>query len=188
MSHGSGENVKAYLLCSNPPERPAGVEYPCMRDLYLAFEEIFLAKVPIKNACGHEILVFDHHFFHLAAVTVPAIDRLYMRDEKERILALTEGFGHYEVGRSRAKHMRSVHMTLSDPDEVWEDNPKARAKWTYVKEFASDKYQFSVALVAERPEQSYIIVPVSGFPCTRGDVKKWRKGNLLYSKNTTAAG
>jgi hypothetical protein len=77
-----------------------------MRDLYLAFEEIFLAKVPIKNACGHEILVFDHHFFHLAAVTVPAIDRLYMRDEKERILGLTEGFGHYEVGRSRAKHMR----------------------------------------------------------------------------------
>jgi hypothetical protein len=78
-------------------------------------------------------------------------------------------------------------MTFSDPDEVWEDNPKARAKWTYVKEFASEKYQFSVALVAERPEQGYIIVPVSGFPCTRGDVKKWRKGSLLYSKNTTAA-
>lgn len=188
MSHGSGEKLKTYLLSSNPPERPAAVEYTCMRGLYLAFEEIFLAKLPIKSNCGHEILVFDHHFFHLAAVTVPGIDRLYMRDEKERILGLTEGLGNYEVARSRARHLRSARMTFTDPDEVWEDNPRCRAKWTYVKEFANDKYQFSVALVAERPEQGYIVVPVSGFPCTRGDIKKWRRGNLLYSKNTTAAG
>src|SRR5690242_4644601 len=118
MSHSSGEKLRPFLLCSDPPERPINVEYTCMRDLYLAFEEIFLASLPIRNACGHEILIFDHHFFHLAAVTVPDIDRLYMRDEKARILALTEGFGSYEVGRSRAKHLRSVHLTLKDPDEV----------------------------------------------------------------------
>ncbi len=186
------EGVKAYLLCSDPPERPANVEYTCLRELYLAFEAIFLGKLPIKNACGHDILVFDHHFFHLAAITVDGVERLYMRDEKQTILGLAEGFGNYDIGKSRAKHLRSVHITLSEPDEVWEDNPKARAKWTYVKEFASQPYQFSVALVAERSNENFIIFPVSGFPCKRSDVRKWRQGTLIYaknnSKNTTAAG
>jgi phage-Barnase-EndoU-ColicinE5/D-RelE like nuclease2 len=164
-----------------PPQRPKNVQCACMRDLYLAFEEIFLGSGGrIDSSCGHQILVFDHHFFHLAAVTVDGADRLFMKHEKEGILALTSGFGAYRIGESRSKHLRSAYLTLSEPDEVWEENPKSRSKWVYIKEFESSPYRFTIALVTDRPEEGSIIVPVSSFPCKRRDLKRWKQGKRIY--------
>jgi hypothetical protein len=179
---GSTNNLEmAYLINQNPPKRPPKVEYTCMRELYLAFEEIFLCHGGnIQSKCGHALSVFDHHFFHMAAVTVQGIEKLFMKHEKERILALDSGFGLYDVGPSRAQHLRSAHLTVCAPDEVWVENPKAKAKWVYVKEFDSKPYPFSVALITERPDENYIIVPVSSFPCKKGDIKKWRKGTRIH--------
>lgn len=170
-----------FLINQAPPQRPANVAFGCMRDLYLAFEGIFLSNGGfIESCCGQRILVFDHHFFHLAAITVTGIDRLFMRDEKDKILGMREGYGIYEIGEPRARHLASAHLTYTTPDEVWQDNPKSRAKWVYVKEFNSLPYQFSIALATERPEEGGIIVPVSSFPCKKSDVKKWRQGQRIY--------
>jgi hypothetical protein len=188
MSKQEPAGIKPPLICESFSPRPANIEYGCMRDLYLVFEELFLGQGNCLNsASGHSISVFDHHFFHMASITVPGVNRLYMRNEKEIILGLTEGFGYYEVGASRAKHLRSAYETLANPDEVWEDNPKARVKWVYVKRYATQPYPFSVALVTERSEES-IIVPVSSFPCKGSDAKRWRNGRLIFPKNTIAAG
>ncbi|MGH9682173.1 MAG: hypothetical protein ACRD4S_00965 [Candidatus Acidiferrales bacterium] len=148
----------------------------------MAFEEIFLRDgARLQSTCGHEILIFDHHFFHLAAVTVTGIERLFMKEEKGRILSTSSGFGLYEVGEPRVKHLRSAYATFAAPDEVWQDNPRAHhAKWVYVKEFSSQPYPFSIALVTQRVDEGNIIVPVSSFPCKRTDVKKWRKGQKVY--------
>jgi len=104
-----------------------------------------------------------------------------MRDEKKRILETTNGFGDFLVGQngSRARHLPSVYETLSAPDEVWEDNPKAKARWVYLKEYDSLSYPFSVVLVTVRPEES-LIVPKTGFPCRKTDIKKWRAGKKIY--------
>ena len=104
-----------------------------------------------------------------------------MKDEKETILATTEGFSNYVIGHgsSRAKNLRAAYETLTTPDEVWENNPKAQARWVYVKEYGPGPYPFSVALVTYR-EKEAIIVPKTSFPCKKGDVKKWRSGNKIY--------
>jgi hypothetical protein len=175
-------NLKTtHLINPHPPPRPANVNCTSMRELYLAFEEIFLGNSGcIQSACGHTIFVFDHHFFHMAAITVEGVGRLFMRDEKPKILGLDTGFGLYEVGEPRARHLRSAHLTICEPDEVWVENPKSRAKWVYVKEFDSKPYPFSVALVTERPEENSIIVPVSSFACKNGDIGKWRRGERIH--------
>lgn len=171
----------AFLLNQSAPQRPPNVVYSSMRELYLAFEEIFLSGGGcVKSKCGHELFVFDHHFFHLAAITVAGIPRLFMKNEKPKILELVSGFGVYEVGGHRARHLRSAYLTIFEPDEVWFENPKAKAKWVYVKEFDSKPYQFSVALVSERPEENNIIVPMSSFPCKKTDIKKWRRGIRIH--------
>jgi len=107
--------------------------------------------------------------------------RLFMKDEKQLILATGEGFAHYVVGHggSRAKHLQASRETLSSPDEIWEDNPKANSRWVYIKEYDAVPYPFSVALVTERTEES-LIVPVTSFPCKKQDVKKWRNGKRIY--------
>lgn len=174
------------------PKRPPNVEYASMCDLFLAFENLFLCTGGIiHSACGQDILSFDHHFFHMAAITVPGVEtKLLMSEEKQGILALTDGFGKFEIKEPRARHLSSAIITLTEPDEVWQNNPKSRAKWVYIKEWDSLPYCFSVALVTERPEENGIIVPVSSFPCKRSDAKKWRAGELIYSVdsiNTKAA-
>ncbi len=147
-----------------------------MSELYGLFDEIFLSSEGvIRSSCGEVISCFDHHFFHLAKVSIPGVKRLFMRDEKTRIMGLNDGFGTYDVFHKRAKYLRSAYETLAEPDEVWElPGPGGSARWAYVKEYDSKPYPFSVALVTERdPGQN---VPVSSFPCRRTDVKKWRRG------------
>lgn len=178
------------VLRQKPPTRPANVNYASIYDLYLEFENIFLVegKTPITSPCGHSILIFDHHFFHMAAVNVAGKDRLFMKEEKAHILAATDGFGQYTIshGGSRARHLLAARETLSSPDEVWEDNPKAKARWVYIKEYAAVPYPFSIALVTLREEEA-IIVPVTSFACKKNDVKKWRQGKKIYPENTKAA-
>lgn len=167
----------------NLPARPANIDYDSICQLYQKYTEIFLVagRNPLSTPCGHEIIFFDHHFFHIAGVTVDGKKKLFMREEKARILEINNGFGEYRIAHdgSRAKHFLSTYETLASPDEIWEDNPKARARWVYVKEYDSLPYQFSVVLVTTRPDES-LIVPVTGFPCKTKDVKKWRQGNRIH--------
>ena len=171
------------LIHPNPPPRPDRLIFGSIRELYLHFENIFLSQgaSPILSPCGHSILVFDHHFFHLASVSVPGKDKLFMKDEKEIMLATADGFAAYLIGHggSRAKNLRAAYETLTNPDEVWEENPRSRSGWVYIKEYSAAPYPFSVALVTCREEQ-VVIVPKTSFPCKRGDVKKWRNGKRIY--------
>src|SRR5271154_5084869 len=154
---------------SDKPARPPKVEYQCIRDLYLQFDEIFLAesKSLILSPCGHKIYCFEHHFFHMAGVVVDGVDELSMPRERDTILKSTDGFAHYELREkgARARHLKSAREVLESPDEVWEGNPKVvSAKWVYVKEFDGLPYRFSIALVGEWQANSTIIVPFSSFP------------------------
>ena len=156
-----------------------------MADLYQLFEGLFLGTGGVlESLCGHTVLIFDHHFFHLAAVTRGA-ERLFMVNEKAEIIRTVEGLGLYTLGQqgSRARHLPSAKVSILDPDEVWEDNPKAtNAKWVYVKGFDSAPYPYTVSLLTSRSEQNGIIVPVSSFPCRKAEVRKWRQGTLIYPK------
>jgi hypothetical protein len=171
------------MTCAKLPTRPPKIDYDSISGLYQQYVEIFLieGRNPLVSPCGHEIVFFDHHFFHMAGITVAGKEKLFMREEKGRILETIDGFGEYRIGHggSRAKHFHSTYDTLASPAEIWEDNPKAKARWVYVKEYDSLPYQFSVVMVTTRPEAS-LIVPVTGFPCKRKDVKKWRQGNRIH--------
>lgn len=132
------------------PERPANVEFSSIRELYLQFEEIFLAgtRSLIVSVCGHRINCFEHHFFHMAGILVDGIEELSMPTEKPTILATTAGFGHYQIieGGARGRHLRSAYGTLISPDEVWEGNPKfKKAKWGYIKEYRPKRARTSHA-------------------------------------------
>lgn len=170
-----------HILCLNPPTRPPNVEYDSICTLYEVFEQIFLGngRTPINSSCGHTITLFDHHFFHLTAITVSGKAKLFMRDEKSRILATKVGFADYVVGHngSRAKNLRAVRETLEQPDEVWKDNPKTKSRWVYIKQYAAVPYPFSVVLLTQR---EHLYVPVTGFPCKKSDIRKWRKGEKVF--------
>ncbi len=171
------------LINIKPPPRPENVTFTSISELYQHYENIFLSegRDSIISPCGHNILVFDHHFWHLAAVTIPGKDKPFMKEEKATIRATIEGFAHYVIGEngSRAKNLRSAYATLTHPDEVWEDNPKTQSRWVYVKEYAHVPYPFSIALVTIREEEG-ITIPKTSFPCKKGDVKKWRNGKKIF--------
>lgn len=173
------------------PDRPAHCGYSSISDLYQQFERIFLGNGGcLQSGCGHNILVFDHHFFHLAAIRTAAEHRLFMRDEKNTIRETVDGFGKYliEHGGARARNLPSAKMTIVDPDEVWEENPRAKsATWVYIKEFNSSPYPFTVAFLTIRPEEGNIIVPVSSFPCKKSDSRKWRAEKCVYQKHARPA-
>jgi hypothetical protein len=167
------------------PTRPPKVDYASIRELYLAFREIFLAgpKALIVSPYGHQIHCFEHHFFHMAGVIVEGIDELSMPNERGVILATADGFAHYELREkgSRARHLRSARETIENPDEIWAENPRVvSAKWIYIKEYDSKPYAFSIALVGEWEANSTIIVPFSSFPCDRRNVRKWRQSKKIY--------
>ena len=168
------------LICPVPPKRPDTVEYESIAELYSLFEQIFLSSGGvISSSCGEVISCFDHHFFHLAKVSIPGVGRLFMKVEKSEITSVTVGFGKYVVSHTRANYLRSAFETFAEPDEVWElPETQGSARWAYVKEYDSRPYPFSVALVAER--EAGLIVPVSSFPCRNTDVKKWRRGLRVY--------
>jgi phage-Barnase-EndoU-ColicinE5/D-RelE like nuclease2 len=170
---------------NKPCARPQSCAIDNIAGLYRQFESLFLADGGVLiSSCGHKVLVFDHHFFHLAALR-SSTERMFMVDEKEEILRTVEGHGKYTLDHngSRAGNLPSAKLAIMDPDEVWEGNPRAAAaKWVYVKEFDSKPYAYTVALLTDRPAEGGIIVPVSSFPCRKGDVRKWRAGELVYQK------
>jgi hypothetical protein len=170
----------------NPCARPANCSFGSIAELYLQFKSLFLAlESPLLSGCGHRVYFFDHHFFHMAAVVTAEQVRLFMPDEKDEIQATLKGFGKYILlhGGSRARNLPSARITMLEPDEVWEGNPKATtAKWVYIKQFDSKPYPYTVALLTERPEQGNIIVPVSSFPCRKTDLKRWRQGRQIYQR------
>lgn len=171
--------------------RPPNIEFSSIRELYLAFVEIFLSQGTILNsACGHSISVYAHHFFHMCKISADGHQgKLLMQHERETILSIAEGTGKYIIGEngSRARHLCSARETIADPDEVWEENPNVDAQWVYLKEYECLPYRFSVALLTEETAGG-VIVPVSSFQCRKSDAnRKWRKGKRIYSKNTTAA-
>lgn len=170
--------------------RPKCCEFSSIASLYERYDEMFLSNGGIlQSESGHKILCFDHHFFHLAAIGTSDSMRLFMAEEKATIMATVDGYGKYILDHkgSRARNLPSARATILSPDEVWGNCPSTTtAKWVYVKEFASKPYPFTVALLTSRPNEGGIIVPVSSFPCTRSDVRKWRRGVKLYCKTETA--
>lgn len=164
------------------PLRPEPCEYTCLAQLYQEFSRIFLQTGKVDSTCSHTIMIFDHHFFHMAAIEIESPERLFMAKEKSKILSIREGFGYYKLlyGGARARNLPSAYAVIANPDEVWEGNPRCTsAKWVYIKQFASTPYPFSVALIAPGHKKN-IMVPVSSFPCRRSDIKRWRHGKRIY--------
>lgn len=162
------------------PHRPALLKFAGVRELYLHFERIFLKTAvcgEIQSTCGHTLMVFDHHFFHMVKLTYPGKLKLFMSNEKAFILDIPNGFGPYTYENQRAIYLESAKHCLSEPDEVWEDETLDTAKWIYIKEFSSTPYSCTIALVGRRGED---IVPVTSFPGKKRDARKWRKGRQIY--------
>ncbi len=119
----------------------------------------------------------------MTGVVVDGIDELSIHKERETIAKTREGFAHYKLreGGSRARNLQAAYDTLAAPSEVWTDNPKLKnAKWVYIREYDSKPYPYSVALVGEWETNSTVIVPFSGFPVKRSNIKKWRQLKRIY--------
>ncbi len=178
------------ILNSNPMRRPDCCSFDSIAGLYQEYRKLMRhSGREINSCCGHRLLIFDHHFFHLAAVRRHPEAVLSMPGEMEKILATTEGLGPYELAHngSRARNLPSAFATMDCPDEVWEDHPKAAtARWVYIKQFDSLPYPYTVALIGERPAEGGILVPFSSFPCSRSDIKRWRKGTRVHPKTDAA--
>ena len=164
------------------PARPNLLVFASVRELYLHFERIFLSGAAtthqITSSCGHTIMVFDHHFFHLVKLDDPTKPKpLKMASEKARILATANGFGPYVHDKQRAIYLESAMACLICPDEVWEDHTLTSAKWIYLKEFDAKPYSWTIALVSERPDGR---VPNTSFPAKERDARKWRRGSQIF--------
>jgi hypothetical protein len=155
--HSSLREVLMEALESKYCKRPNCCEYDSISGLYLQYEGIFLADGgTLDSACGHSVMIFDHHFFHLAAIRTEESTRLFMANEKSIIQSTTEGYGKYLIdhGGSRARNLPSAKFTILEPDEVWQDNPRATsAKWVYIKEFDSAPYPYTVSLLTDRQDE-----------------------------------
>ncbi len=167
-----------------PPKRPPQLDFRCLKDLYLHFEEIFLEGNSVSNefraGCGCKITVFDHNFFHMVKLQHPDKEKLFMRDEKTVILAEVDGFGNYTYEKQRALYLASSIETLRYPDRTYRSEGLRTAEKVFVKEYDSVPYPFTVVLVGKRDPN--LLVPVTSFPATRSRIKKWTRGELLYSK------
>jgi hypothetical protein len=122
-------------MTSTKPNRPPRVDFSSIRDLYLQFYEIFLAgkKPLIISSCGHKIYCFEHHFFHLAGVTVEGINELSIPVERSIILETTEGLGRYKLreGESREVHFTTFEKCRLIPDAQGR-GAKTQACWNRV--------------------------------------------------------
>jgi len=174
------------VLNERPPSRPAHLVFDSISSLFTAFEALRTGEGQvIHSPCGHKILLFDHHFFHLAGISRPPERQLSMPGERAEILTTVSGFGRYELahGGSRARNLGSTFLCMKMPDEVWVDNPvSVTAKWVYLKQFESKPYPYAVVLVGERPAENGIKVPFSGFECNANSLRKWRQGIRVYSR------
>ncbi len=179
-------------LNPNPPQRPDCCSFDSMASMHAEFERLRSeCSGAINSSCGHKILIFDHHIFHLASISRPGVSQLSMPGERAGILRTVQGYGEYVVHHegSRARNLPSAFQTMSFPDEVWLGNPKvATAKWVYIKQFDSKSYAYTVALIGERPEENGIIVPFSSFPCRKRDLRKWRQGELQFKQERPPEG
>lgn len=162
-------------------KRPELLEFASVCELYKHFERIFLngnAACNVVSACGHNLRIYDHHFFHFVKLDDPKKPRpLLMANEKPIILAITDGFGPYGYDRQRAIYLESAMLCLKRPDEVWEDVNLNSSRWVYLKHFDATPYSSTVLLVGERDEGC---VPVTSFPAKRRDARKWRRGVKIY--------
>lgn len=132
----------------------------------------------VISSCGHEIQIFDHHFFHFVKLEHPDKPQpLLMVREKQTILTTTSGFAPYSYDKQRAIYLESAGMCLRYPDEVWLDENLTTGKWIYLKEFDQQPYCFTVFLLAERKGG---VVPVTSFPAKKRDARKWRRGVKIY--------
>ena len=179
-------------LNPDAPKRPACCSFDSLYSLHSEFERLrSQCGGVINSACGHRILIFDHHIFHLASISRPGAGQLSMPQEQPGILRTVQGSGEYVVHHdgSRARNLPSAFATMSAPDEVWAANPiVTTAKWVYIKQFDSRPYAYTIALLGERPAEGGIIVPFSSFPCRKRDLRKWRQGDLMYKQNRPPEG
>ena len=104
---------------------------------------------------------------------------LLMGEEKQIILATVDGFGPYTHDKQRAIYLPAAALTLTEPDEVWEDSTLKTADWVYIKEFDQKPYTHTVFLIGYREEGH--IVPVTSVPVRAAPARnKWRRGRKIY--------
>jgi hypothetical protein len=170
--------------------RPELLSFKCLADMYRSFERLFLGAEGSSSRnhvlrCGHTVTALEHNFFHMVKMTGPEGQHLFMREEKEKILACTENFGAYKFEHNdhRAKYLLSALDTMEDPDQIFECDNLKTAKYSFVKEYKSKPYPFTVFLISTWES---LLVPATSFQCRRNDSKKWRCGKLIYARNTNA--
>lgn len=171
-----------------PPKRPDLLDFSSLSELYRHFERIFLegeaTSHEFESACGQTVKVFDHHFFHLVKLDRAGRPKpLLMAEEKPTIIRTTSGFGEYTCDRQRAIYLASAAVCLACPDEVWEAPTLRTARWIYIKEFDAKPYAFTIFLVGERDGGP---VAVTSFPAKKREAREWRRGTIVFPKNTSA--
>jgi hypothetical protein len=116
----------------------------------------------------------------------PENAKLYFPSERSSILSCTEDFGRYTYEVRRAVRLLASLECLRSPDMVTRPPSLATADRAFIKEFDSVEYPFIVVLV--RKEESGILTLCTSQPVRKGQIKKWKAGEILFPKNTSATG
>ncbi len=164
---------------------PPLVQYASLAEIYSRYVNEYVSHSPIEAACGCRSHCYEHHFIHMIKLNFPGKEKLWFPDEKPVILATTKGFGEYTHDALRARRLLYSLECLRNPDEVVRPVTLRTADRAYIKEFgnAAAPYPFTVVLVRK---EDVGLTLCTGQPVRRTDIKKWRKGKLLWPKNTSA--
>jgi hypothetical protein len=156
------------------------LSYGSLAELYGHYIRNYVEGSPILAECGCRIHCYEHHFVHMIKLHGPQKTRLYFPDEKESILACTEGFGKYTHETRRAVRLLASLECLRHPDLVTRPPILVTADRAFIKRFDSADYPAIAVLV--RKEDDGVLTLCTGQPLRKGQIKKWEADEVLFPK------
>lgn len=167
-----------------PAKRPELIAYSGVKELYEAFERLFLrggnASAEHESSCGCTVKIFDHHFFHMVKLCDPQKPQpLVMAIEKEIIRNTHQGFANYTHDRQRGIHLASAALAMVAPDEVWMSPALHTEDVAFIKLFDTTPYNCTIFL-AKFGDNEGEVLPVTSYRGRSRDIRKYCRGTKIY--------
>lgn len=158
---------------------PPLLQYNSVAEVFKRYVDEFVSCSPINAVCGCRIHCYEHHFIHVLKMTGPNGEYLVFPNERQTIIATTDGFGQYKHDAIRARRLLYTLECLRNPDEVFRPEILRTADRAYIKDFGKSAlpYPFTVVLARRDGE---LLTLCTGQPVRRTDIKKWRRGDKLW--------
>lgn len=162
-------------VITKPPE---SLNFSSLAELYEQFSRLLVGK-DFRCPRGIRVIVESSHFFHLVKLSRDGRTEFTVDEEEPKILAVTQGWGGYEINEKRAQTLSWIPEILSEPHEIWEYAQKKTADEVFIREYDKAGSPFRTVLLAR--EKDYLR-PVTCMTVRRTGIKEHRRGNKLWPK------